>query len=65
MGLLYDYCNGCGRRIEIGEMAYEIADKTPEDPDLGGLTFCEKCCKAVNTMWWWERRTEEQEDGSI
>lgn len=60
MALLYCYCDGCGRRIEIGETAYELGDHLP-DAEYSGLTFCENCCKAINTKWWWERQVEAEE----
>lgn len=35
-GLLWDYCEGCGKRIEVGEVCYDVAD---------GRTYCLDCVK--------------------
>ena len=57
--LLYAYCDGCGRRIKVGEYCYETGDRL-NDAEYSGLTFCSKCCNGVNTMQKWERYVESQ-----
>lgn len=46
--LLWCYCDKCGRKIMVGETCY----------DVGADTFCEDCCKAVNTLHEWERQAD-------
>ena len=51
MARIWEYCDKCGRGIEIGEICF----------DLGAETYCYKCCKPVNTMHEWERAGEADE----
>ena len=58
--IVYGYCDGCGKKIMVGETAFETGDRLG-DPQYSCLTFCEKCCKEINTLHWWKRWVEEEE----
>ena len=64
MGILWTYCDACSRRIEVGETCYQMGDTLP-DGEYSGLTFCEDCCKAVNTMHEWKIYVDGEDDGSV
>ena len=59
--IVYGYCDGCGKKIVVGETAFETGDMHG-DPQYSFLVFCEKCCKAINTLQWWERWVQESEE---
>ena len=48
-GMLWDYCECCGKRIEVGDVCYDIAD---------GTTFCLECV-SINKY----AGLEDEEDG--
>ena len=52
--LCWDYCDKCGCRIEVGDDCYEVGEDT----------YCENCCKHINTMQAWERMVEAYDDGT-
>ena len=55
MGLLWDYCAFCGKRIEIGEKCYGLPN---------GECVCTDCCVAENEGAAVSKGDEEQEDNN-
>lgn len=46
VGMTWDYCEKCGRRIVVGEICY----------DTGNDSYCSDCCKTVDTKNAWGDR---------
>lgn len=49
--LLWDYCDKCGDRIEVGDNCYTI----------GASSYCTKCVKKRNIIREWARRGDPKE----